>query len=52
MTREEFNKFLKALEKAFPPDPKQLQEGIAKAQDRLVKEYMQSHSDFKELKKE
>lgn len=39
MTRDELDKFLKALEKAFPPDPKQLQEGIAKAQERLIKEY-------------
>ena len=45
MTREEFDKFLKALEKAFPPNPEQLQEGITKAQDRLVKEYMQSYPD-------
>jgi hypothetical protein len=46
MTREEFDEFLKALEKAFPPDPEQLKEGITKAQDRLVKEYVQNCLDF------
>ena len=45
MTREEFDRFLKALEKALLPGPKQLQEEIAKAQERLVKEYMQSYTD-------
>ena len=33
MTREEFDRFLKALEKAFPPDPEQLKEYITKAQE-------------------
>jgi hypothetical protein len=42
MTREEFGKMLDAFSEAFPPNPEELQKGIAKAQDRLVKEYMQN----------
>lgn len=45
MTREEFGKMLDALSEAFPPDPEELQKAVAKAQDRLVKEFMTTHKE-------
>lgn len=45
ITREEFDKILDALSEAFPPDPKELQKAVAKAQDRLVKEFMTTYKE-------
>ncbi len=43
ITREELDKILDALSEAFPPNPEELQKAVAKAQDRLVKEFMASY---------
>lgn len=45
MTREEFGKILDAFSEAFPPDPEELKKAVAKAQDRLVKEFIDTYKE-------
>ena len=45
LSREEFGKILDAFSEAFPPDPEELKKAVTKAQDKLVKDFIDTYKE-------